>query len=129
MGDSLHLLVDGIADKPLTEQQVKDFLMAMPSRKYLDMTLIAGPETYQTQGGWCGYVFIAESHISIHCDGLAVHADIFSCKPFESDPVTNYCRDRLKLTQVNVRSIKRGWGNWAEFSSGEPVLSEAGSPA
>ena len=112
MGNALHLLVDGLAREPLTEQQVIDFLMAMPSREYLDMTLILGPKVYKTQGGWAGVCIIAESHVSIHCQDLTVHADIFSCRPFDVRPVTNYCRDQLELGNMVLHQLKRGWDNW-----------------
>lgn len=112
MGDALHLVLDGLVDSPLAEKQVKDFLLAMPSPKYLDMTLILGPSTYKTQGGWCGLSVIAESHISLHSEnGDCIHIDVFSCKPFSPDPVIEYCKDVLELEHLEHQMIKRGWLN------------------
>lgn len=114
MGDGLHLLVDGLAREKLTEQQVYDFLCAMPRPEYLDMTLILGPTVYKTQGGWCGASLIAESHIMLHSNGVEVHADIFSCKPFDEGPVITYCEEELGMEQMQYDLIHRGWAALAK---------------
>lgn len=107
MGQGLHLLIEGLASEPLEEAAVKNFLDAAPEA--IGMTPILGPATYRSSGGWSGIVVIAESHISVHSAGLAVHADIFSCKPFDVEKATGFTRTMLGLTEVQPTTINRGW--------------------
>lgn len=109
MGDGLYLIVDALARQKLTRAQVRDFLVAMPTQEYLDMTLILGPAVYRTQHGWAGACIIAESHITMHCNGIEVHADIFSCKPYDPQKVLAYCQEELGLEHIKAQLLRRGW--------------------
>lgn len=88
---------------------MRDFLTVMPTKKYLNMTLVLGPVVYQTQGGWAGACIIAESHISVHCVGWEVHADIFSCKEFDTGVATDLAVKVLGLDKLRTQILNRSW--------------------
>ncbi len=75
------------------------FLSEFP--KKIGMTKISTPHVFPYEGlvpedkGITGTVIIAESHISIHTFPIKEFAfiDIFSCKPFATEQVIDYCID------------------------------------
>ena len=52
---------------------------------------------------------IAESHISVHCVGLEVHADIFSCKAFDIEVATDLAVEVLGLDKLRRQILNRSW--------------------
>ena len=72
-----HLILDGETDRPLTMTKVERFLRHYP--RFIGMRRITEPVVIGQKGGCCGYVIIAESHISVHSRGHAAMVDVFSC--------------------------------------------------
>ena len=107
MEPGLHILFEGESNKLVTDLQVARFLEACPTR--IGMTAISLPLIVTTESGCCGYVIIAESHISVHVRGLQVLGDIFSCKTFEVEPAMELARGLLGLGKISVDRLQRGW--------------------
>ena len=107
MGDGLHLMLDGLADKIPARRAVRALLEAMPET--IGMTPIGDPSIHRAGAGWVGMQLIAESHISVHCKGREVHVDVFSCKVFATIPAIDLVVRTLGLDPVRTQTIKRGW--------------------
>ncbi len=60
--------------------------------------------------GWSGFVMIAESHISIHTfvEEAYITADIYSCKPFDTQKALDYIRNAFEIQELETHIIKRG---------------------
>jgi S-adenosylmethionine decarboxylase len=112
----MHLVIDGYGQNPKLmqdEQFIYQMLDSYPSR--IGMTKISAPLVIRYVGsspedwGISGFVFIAESHISIHTfvERCYVNIDVFSCKDFNARQVVNDFRDRLQLHKFYGRLINR----------------------
>jgi S-adenosylmethionine decarboxylase len=81
------------------------------------MTRISPPYVFRYIGskpedwGISGFVFIAESHISVHTfvETSYINIDIFSCKDFNGDKAIEDLQDKFQLTKLRARLIDRKW--------------------
>lgn len=114
----MHLTIDGYGSNQKLmqdEQFIYELLDSYPSR--IGMTKISDPIVFRYVGskpedwGVSGFVFIAESHISIHTfvERCYANIDVFSCKDFNAEQATNDFRERLQLTRYTSRLINRDW--------------------
>ncbi|MCX8125654.1 MAG: S-adenosylmethionine decarboxylase [Dehalococcoidia bacterium] len=114
----MHLIVDGYGSDAEILQDEKflyDFLDTYPAQ--IGMTKISRPLVIRYKGdspedwGISGFVFIAESHISVHTfvEPRYVNIDVFSCKGFDAEMVLNDLRHRFKLVEFRVHKIERDW--------------------
>jgi S-adenosylmethionine decarboxylase len=97
------------------EQFIYQLLDSYPAR--IDMTKISSPHVFKYIGskpedwGISGFVFIAESHISIHTfvERCYINVDVFSCKDFNAEQVVKDFKDKFQLTRLSSRLINRDW--------------------
>jgi len=106
----LHLMLDGIMLKPITEELVDSILHELPGR--IGMKILVGPVVvagHPVNPGWTGFVVIDKSHISIHTftEGSRISIDVYSCQPFDTEEVESYLRGRIDLSRVNKRIVTR----------------------
>ena len=113
----MHLIIDGYgsnSDILQSEEFIYQLLDQYPAE--IGMTKIRPPYVLRYVGGkpeeWgiSGFVFIAESHISIHTfvEQRYVNIDIFSCKSFDAEQAIRDFGERLQLTDVKTRLFDRG---------------------
>ena len=113
----MHLIIDGYGNNSnvlQSEKYIYQLLDQYPAE--IGMTKIASPYVLRYVGakpeewGISGFVFIAESHISIHTfvERNYVNIDVFSCKSFDADRVIKDLSSRLQLTEVKVHLLGRG---------------------
>jgi S-adenosylmethionine decarboxylase len=114
----MHLIIDGYGDNPKLmqdEQFLYQLLDSYPAQ--IGMTKISSPLVFRYIGsrpedwGISGFVFIAESHISIHTfvERRYVNIDVFSCKDFNAAQVIKDLKDKFQLTRFSSRLINRDW--------------------
>jgi len=114
----MHLIIDGYSANQKILQDMdslRDWLKTYPSK--MGMTRISPPYVLRYAGakledwGISGFVFIAESHISIHTfvESNYVNIDIFSCKEFDADKAIKDLRDKFQLTKLRTCLINREW--------------------
>jgi S-adenosylmethionine decarboxylase len=114
----MHLTIDGYGDNPglmQDEQFIYQLLDSYPAR--ISMTKISGPHVFKYIGskpedwGISGFVFIAESHISIHTfvERRYINIDVFSCKDFNAEQVVKDFENKFQLTRLSSRLINRDW--------------------
>jgi len=91
--------------------KVREFLEELVKRA--NMTILDGPiitEGVAENPGLSGVVLIDFSHIAVHT--FAKHnevlIDIFSCKPFERNPMVDYCCEFFGA-DLNTSRIKEVW--------------------
>lgn len=112
------MTIDGYGDDPglmRDEQFIYQVLDSYPSR--IDMTKISTPHVFKYVGskpedwGISGFVFIAESHISLHTfvERCYINIDVFSCKDFNAEQVVMDFKEKFKLTRLSSRLINRDW--------------------
>ena len=125
----MHLIIDGYSSnqKILQDEDfLRNLLEDFPSR--INMTRISPPYVLRYAGtksaewGISGFIFIAESHISVHTfvKDNYVNIDIFSCRDFDADKAIKDLQDKFQLAKLRTCLIDREW-------STEPV-STASSP-
>lgn len=118
----MHLIVDGYcSNRALLEDEgfLQQFLEAYPSR--IGMTRISEPSIIRYEEGdpqeWgiSGFVFLAESHVSVHTFAQRdyVNIDVFSCKDFDTDAAVDDLRARFLLTHLRTCVIDREWSGEA----------------
>ena len=105
-----HLIMDGVTSDPISRKEVEGILKELPSE--IGMEIIAGPLVVKgapENPGWTGVVVIEKSHIVIHTfeEGCKASIDVFSCKHFERDHVTNYLENHIECKKVNTRMLVR----------------------
>ena len=112
-----HLMIDcyeGNFEKLDSIENVYKVLDELP--QLLGMKKIIRPYVIRYEGGgWdkggiCGFVLIAESHISIHTfpeDGFFT-ADIYSCKDFSEEKATDFFKKAFDAKKVETNFVKRG---------------------
>lgn len=114
----MHLIVDGYSQNQgllQDEGSLRDWLERFPSR--IDMNRISSPYVVRYVGskphdwGISGFVFIAESHISIHTfvEHGYVNIDVFSCKDFDTDKAVDELRGHFQLSKLRTSLIDREW--------------------
>jgi S-adenosylmethionine decarboxylase len=97
------------------EQFLYQLLDSYPAQ--IGMTKISSPLVFRYIGsrpedwGISGFVFIAESHISIHTfvERCYINIDVFSCKDFDAEQVIKDLKDKFQLTKLSSRLINRDW--------------------
>jgi len=120
----MHLIIDGYSANQKILQDMdslKHWLETYPSE--IGMTRISPPYMLRYVGsksadwGMSGFVFIAESHISIHTfvESNYVNIDIFSCRDFDADKAIKDLRDKFQLAKLRTCLINREWS--AEFAA------------
>jgi S-adenosylmethionine decarboxylase len=112
-----HLTIDGyggdqqkLADRSL----VYKFLNNLPD--IIGMTKLHSPQIINYKGGGpdpgglSGFVIIAESHISIHTFPQKKFAsiDIFSCKPFNPEPIVHIVKRTFDFEKLEINFFGRG---------------------
>lgn len=118
----LHLTVDGYGgsyDKLNDMRHCFAFLDKLPAHlqmhKIITPYVIDAPATTpKDQGGISGFVMIAESHISIHTfpDKGFITADVYSCRPFDTEKTIAFFKKSFDLQEVEAQIIKRGLQFW-----------------
>ncbi|OGO57725.1 MAG: hypothetical protein A2025_02235 [Chloroflexi bacterium RBG_19FT_COMBO_47_15] len=114
----MHLIIDGYGDNTKVmqdEQFLYQLLDSYPAQ--IGMTKISSPLVFRYIGsrpedwGISGFVFIAESHISIHTfvERCYINIDVFSCKDFDAEQVIKDLKDKFQLTKLSSRLINRDW--------------------
>jgi S-adenosylmethionine decarboxylase len=114
----MHLIIDGYGDNSKVmqdEQFLYQLLDSYPAQ--IGMTKISSPLVFRYIGsrpedwGISGFVFIAESHISIHTfvERCYINIDVFSCKDFDAEQVIKDLKDKFQLTKLSSRLINRDW--------------------
>ena len=112
------MIIDGYGDNPKLmqdEQFLYQLLDSYPAQ--IGMTKISSPLVFKYVGsrledwGISGFVFIAESHISIHTfvERRYINIDVFSCKDFDAEQVIKDFKDKFQLTRLSSRLINRDW--------------------
>ncbi len=112
----MHLIIDGYGSNSeilQSEEFIYQLLDQYPAE--IGMTKISAPYVLRYVGGepeeWgiSGFVFIAESHISIHTfvERCYVNIDVFSCKDFNSDQAIRDLTNRLQLTEIRTHILDR----------------------
>lgn len=122
----VHLTLDayGGSSKKLNDMKhcfaVLDKLPAqLDMHKIITPYVIDAPATSpKDQGGISGFVMIAESHISIHTfpDKGFLTADVYSCRPFDTEKTVAYFKEAFDLQEMEVQVIKRGLQFWRPLS-------------
>lgn len=114
----LHLTLDaygGDKEKLADPRLIRKVLNTLPP--LLNMHKITKPQVLWYSGGEIpedcgvsGFVMIAESHISIHTfsDKGFLTADVYSCKPFDSQKTIQYFKEQFDLQDLEINIIKRG---------------------
>ena len=111
MQHGLHLLLDGISRHLLTSLEIHSFLSECP--RVLGLKIFFGPAVYPMESGFQGIVLVAESHCSVRTVGLETYCDIFSCRPFATEPVMELAHELLFLdrkSKPRQQVLRRGWG-------------------
>ncbi len=114
----MHLIVDGYSQHQgllQDEDRLRDWLEGCPGR--IGMNRISSPYVLRYVGpnpddwGISGFVFIAESHISVHTfvERSYINVDIFSCKDFDTDKAIDDIRRHFKLSNLRSSLIDREW--------------------
>ncbi len=108
-----HLIIDGVFKPPLGEKEIESILLELPPR--INMHILSGPFVVRGEPenpGWTGFVIIDKSHIAIHTfhETNSVALDIFSCKPFDSETVLEYLKERIRYEKMNIQLLHRTAG-------------------
>jgi S-adenosylmethionine decarboxylase len=114
----MHLIIDGYSKSReilQDEEALRGWLEGYPSE--IGMTRISQPFVVKYVGntpedwGISGFVFIAESHISVHTfvEQCYVNIDVFSCKDFDAEKSVKDCQDRFQLIRSRTQIIDREW--------------------
>ncbi len=114
----MHLIIDGYSDNQKLLQD-KDrlckWLADYPAR--IGMNRISPAYVLRYVGanpadwGISGFVFIAESHISVHTfvERSYVNIDIFSCRDFDTEKAIEDLRNNFQLFKLRTSLIDREW--------------------
>jgi S-adenosylmethionine decarboxylase len=113
----MHLVIDGYGGDPQKMEDagfVRHFLETYPAA--IGMTRISSPFVIEYKGpkqedwGISGFVFIAESHISVHTFPYRgyINIDVFSCKAFDTERVLRDIKDFFSLERVRSWVLERG---------------------
>jgi len=114
----MHLIIDGYSSNQeilQDEDSLRDWLESYPSE--IGMTRISAPFVLRYTGdkledwGISGFVFLAESHISVHTfvEPCYVNIDVFSCKDFDTERSVKDCQDKFQLVRLRTQILDREW--------------------
>lgn len=114
----MHLIIDGYSDNQKLlqdEDHLRKWLEDCPAR--IGMNQISPPYVLRYVGpnpadwGISGFVFIAESHISVHTfvERSYVNIDVFSCRDFDTEKAIEDLRDKFQLFKLRTSLIDREW--------------------
>ncbi len=110
-----HIICDlsNCNEKIKDPQAIREFLEEVVKR--VNMSILEGPIIAEGQvenPGISGLVIIDFSHISIHTFTKYNEAliDIFSCKPFERNPIVDYCINYFGAKPEGSRIKEVWWG-------------------
>jgi len=111
-----HLKLDCYdCDKELLENEGKilEFLDSLPEvvkMKKISKPFVIVYNSNDDKWGLSGFVFIAESHISIHSypEKRFALVDLFSCKEFDSKEAVEYCESFFKTKNIEKKLEIRG---------------------
>lgn len=117
LGFGPHLVFDGQgcpAERLRRLDRLYGVLESLPER--IHMTRIMPPYVFRhgaagdAREGLSGFVLIAESHISIHTFPAIgrVHADVFSCEPFDAELVRTALDDAFAPVNAEWKVFDRG---------------------
>jgi S-adenosylmethionine decarboxylase len=123
----MHLIIDGYSNNReilQDEDFLRGWLESYPSE--IGMTRISAPLVVKYTGntledwGISGFVFIAESHISVHTfvEPCYVNIDVFSCKDFDTEKSIKDCQDRFQLVRSRTQIIDREWAAKPSMAAG-----------
>lgn len=95
-----------------SKKKILGFLNYLPG--HIGMRKISKPfvmvyDSKDDEWGLSGFVFIAESQISVHTypeKGLAM-VDVFSCKKFDVEGVEDYCKSAFGAKELDKKLEKR----------------------
>lgn len=121
----MHLIIDGYCNNQTLLQDesfLHNWLENYPAK--INMTRISPPYILRYMGedwGISGFVFIAESHISIHTfvERNYVNIDVFSCKDFDTEKAIKDFQVGFQLTKSRTCLLDRDWPQ-AEPASASP---------
>lgn len=103
----MHLQIDGIVNKMLTEEESKTAIHKLIV--CLDMTPIDEFIYRGTYLGPSGYQLIMESHIAFDYINDYLCFDIFSCKDFDPVKATKLTVEEFGFTEYKTNIIDRGF--------------------
>lgn len=114
----MHLIIDGYSSnqKLLQDEDfLRNWLESYPAR--IGMTRISLPFVLRYMGpvlddwGISGFVFIAESNISVHTfvERNYINIDVFSCKDFNTEKAIKDFQDGFQLVKSRTCLIDRDW--------------------
>ncbi|OGK16017.1 hypothetical protein A2690_01005 [Candidatus Roizmanbacteria bacterium RIFCSPHIGHO2_01_FULL_39_12b] len=114
----LHLMFDGYnCDPGKLDDREYVFNVIDGLREHIGMTELTKPvvvkalgNDHHDPGGLSGFVIIKESHISVHTfvKRKFVTADVYSCKQFDTNSVTNYLKKAFATEDADIFIQKRG---------------------
>lgn len=104
--NGLHLLMTLRLWEDLTPERIREWLTATPAA--IGMMAITAPSVAGGVGELRGFILIAQSHLSLHQEGLVVFADTFSCFPFDEQKVLKLTAEILRAKLIDHTSICRG---------------------
>ncbi len=122
----MHLIIDGYSDNKeilQDEQFLTAWLESYPER--IGMTPISPSYVVRYVGpnpadwGISGFIFIAESHISVHTfvDQGYVNIDLFSCKDFDAEKAAGDFQRGFHLVRSRTCLIDREWSGREEAAT------------
>lgn len=126
----LHLILDGYG---APEGRLSDianlyrFLSDLPS--HIGMRRVGMPQVLEVTeegiAGLSGFVFIMESHISVHtyAERGFITLDVYSCKSFDPQDVVSYARSHFEVEDIDVKIIERGLRFGTKISAKEGRVS------
>ena len=80
----------------------------------LNLTVIGSPRPFVSPDGRtvAAIVLLSESHASVHVEVLPrrVHADVFSCRPFEVATARAFCIEQFSPHRFVDRTLERNLG-------------------
>jgi S-adenosylmethionine decarboxylase len=106
----LHLLIDGVLEKPLNREDLLHILEVLPAR--IDMSILSGPvivEGVPENPGWTGFVIIDKSHIAVHTftANNTISIDVYSCKAFDKVKVVEFLNNHIKFGKFRTQLVPR----------------------
>lgn len=114
----LHVMIDAYGcDPKVLDDPRKLYAFLDETPGLLGMNKLSAPHLIHADGndahdpgGWTGIVLIAESHISLHTfvKRQFVTLDVYSCKHFNADFITQRAREFFKTTDMDVFMQERG---------------------
>ncbi|MFQ5654384.1 MAG: S-adenosylmethionine decarboxylase [Planctomycetota bacterium] len=135
-----HLILDAVVSetRPIADpEHLRGLLLRLV--RLLGMDILDGPriteveldpsrlERGSDEGGITGYCLISTSHISIHTWPLRrrFSLDVFSCKEFDRELLTETVRESLGVISQSVTWIERHWPDAPEWSTAAATAATA----